>query len=516
MPVNDNVYVNALAGNSWLDVGKDLHITYCMSSQYGMGWTDEQRESFAAALESYAAVCGLTFEEVADERDADMVEYRVTSAQFKAAFPSSPYGAYQTNWAGYHYGPSDTSTYGYYDANQVGNWLIMHELLHGLGLEHPHHTMHGTGLFPGVSNGVGNDLGDGGFNNTLNTLMSYNILSGYSAGGYDGPMAMDIAALQLMYGANLATGAGDDEYIVARANYKSIWDAGGIDWLVAGTDNGATLDLRPATLDVFDGGPGGRLSQAVDFTGGFTIAYGVDIENARGGAGNDILVGNGLQNILDGGDGNDTYYTDDSNDVIIDSAGIDVLVSNVDASLVGREFLENLALDGAANYGTGNDGDNVIWGSDNSNWNELYGLSGDDWIFGRAGWDYIFGGDGDDVIVGGAGRDFISGGSGSDVFDYYRVSESSRKARDVITDFERGSDLIDLSSIDASTKSKGNNKFKWIGDSNFKKGKAGQLHYVEKSNGKVFVEGDINGDRKADFVIELHGIDYLSKYDFIL
>ena len=504
----------------WLDAGRDRQITYCLSDAYGLGWTAEQKQSFADAFASFAAVCNLTFVEVPNEASADMVEYRVTSPQFAAAFPSSPYGAYRTNWAGYHYGPDDApaggSADGYFDTNQINAWLISHELLHGLGLEHPHNTMHGTGLFPGVSNNVGNDFGDYGLNNTLNTLMSYNILPGYTEGEYDGPMAMDIAALQFMYGANMSTASGDDVYVLARANYKTIWDAGGIDWLVAGTDNGATLDLRSATL-VLGNGAGGWLSQAEGFTGGYSIAYGAEIENARGGAGDDTLVGNELFNILDGGDGDDIYYTDDAGDLIIDSSGTDVVVSNVNATLVDRLSIENLLIQGSAIYGTGNTNSNVLWG--NAGNNVLNGLGGDDWLFGGGGVDYLYGGEGNDLLVGQAGRDFMWGGSGSDTFDFNSKSESTVSARDVIMDFERGSDIIDLSTIDANSKKSGNQAFTWIGTKKFSG--AGQLHYVVDNRpgtdlDKVYVEGDINGDRKADFRIEVDGLLALSKYDFFL
>jgi serralysin len=85
--------------------------------------------------------------------------------------------------------------------------------------------------------------------------------------------------------------------------------------------------------------------------------------------------------------------------------------------------------------------------------------------------------------------------------------------RDVITDFERGLDEIDLSGIDAK-KGGADNAFKWIGNSAFH-GKAGELHYLKKA-GFLLVEGDINGDRKADFQIEVSGINKLFADDFIL
>ena len=499
MSGSGNVFIDALAGESWLDAGRDAHITWRLSDAYGLGWSDAQRTDLAAALASYAAVANITFQMVATDTAADLVEYRVTTSQFAAAFPSSPYGAHRAGWAGYHYGPHDVEgtsepARGYYDSNKLNSWLILHELGHGLGLEHPHTAIHGTGLFPGIKNGNGSDRGTYGLNNTLNTLMSYNSLKGYGT-TFDGPMALDIAALQAMYGANMSTATGSDTYVVARGAYKAIWDAGGTDWLVAGTDNGAYLDLRPATLEVEPGG-GGWLSRATGFSGGYTIAAGVWIENARGGAGNDILVGNELVNRLEGGLGDDVYITDDSWDVIVDTGGTDAIQSSVSASLESRPGIERLFLTGNATYGTGNDLDNGLFG--NSVANTLDGGGGDDWLYG------------------GRGKDTLIGGTGADVFDFNNIKDSRKgwAKRDEIVDFERGLDTINLKTIDAMRSDPGNDKFKWIGKSKFHHVE-GELRYVQKS-GFVLVEGDTNGDGRADFQIQLDGVWGLGKGDFIL
>jgi len=499
MPGYGNVFVDALAGESWIEVGRDAHITWRLSDAYGLGWSDAHRAEFAAALASYAAVANITFAMVASDSAADLVEYRVTTAQFAAAFPSSPYGAHKAGWAGYHYGPHDVegtsdAARGYYDANKLNSWLILHELGHGLGLEHPHTTIHGAGLFPGVKNGKSNDLGAYGLNNTLNTVMSYNTLKGYG-GIFDGPMALDIAALQAMYGTNSSTATGNGTYVVARGAYKAIWDAGGTDWLVAGTDNGAYIDLRPATLEL-GAGAGGWLSRANGYAGGYTIAHGVEIENARGGSGNDILVGNHLINILEGGAGDDVYITDDADDIIIDTSGLDAIVSSVSASLVGRDGIERLFLTGSATHGTGNSLDNGLFG--NGAANTLDGREGNDWL------------------VGGRGKDTLIGGEGADVFVYKHVKDSLKgwAKRDEIVDFERGVDLINMKAIDAKKHDPGNDKFKWIGKSKFHHVE-GELRYVQKS-GFVLVEGDTNGDGRADFQIQIDGVWGLGKGDFIL
>ena len=88
------------------------------------------------------------------------------------------------------------------------------------------------------------------------------------------------------------------------------------------------------------------------------------------------------------------------------------------------------------------------------------------------------------------------------------------------TSWRPGSDLIDLKTIDARTKTPGNNAFKFIGLQKFHD-KRGELHYklvdnAGTANDKTIVEGDTNGDGKPDFQIELTGLHTLAAGDFIL
>ncbi|MEM9716464.1 MAG: M10 family metallopeptidase C-terminal domain-containing protein [Pseudomonadota bacterium] len=73
----------------------------------------------------------------------------------------------------------------------------------------------------------------------------------------------------------------------------------------------------------------------------------------------------------------------------------------------------------------------------------LVGGAGDDLLDGRGGSDHLSGGVGDDILIDGAGKDYLTGGEGADVFVFV---EDGR--RDVILDFEHGTDRIDLSGID--------------------------------------------------------------------
>jgi Ca2+-binding RTX toxin-like protein len=143
--------------------------------------------------------------------------------------------------------------------------------------------------------------------------------------------------------------------------------------------------------------------------------------------------------------------------------------------------------------------------------------SGNDFVLGSVGRDTIRTGPGIDILTGNRGADKLYGGSGQDFFVYLSVKDSTSgsSGRDTIYDFSRKEkDIIDLTAIDAHTRKGGNQKFLFIGKNNFHQ-KAGELRY-EKVKGGVTVYGDVNGDGKADFGINLQGVTSLSKSDFFL
>jgi hypothetical protein len=143
-------------------------------------------------------------------------------------------------------------------------------------------------------------------------------------------------------------------------------------------------------------------------------------------------------------------------------------------------------------------------------------------IDGTANADLLPGTSMDDLIFGGLGKDIMDGFDGSDIFDFNSKSETLKGAnRDVIFDFDgvkdAGDDLdrIDLSGIDAK-KGAGNQAFKYIGAHKFHH-KAGELQVKYNAVADIaIVSGDINGDGRADFQIEVHSAAALAKADFIL
>lgn len=132
----------------------------------------------------------------------------------------------------------------------------------------------------------------------------------------------------------------------------------------------------------------------------------------------------------------------------------------------------------------------------------IRGGSGDDVLDGGPGDDDVIGQRGDDVLIGGPGKDRLTGGSGADTFRYLALSDSTPDSvgRDRITDFKRGhGDIIDLSEIDANSVEPGDQPFLFIGKEAFS-GVAGELRY-RREDDKTYVIADVNGDKRADFMI---------------
>src|SRR5690606_9651945 len=65
---------------------------------------------------------------------------------------------------------------------------------------------------------------------------------------------------------------------------------------------------------------------ALSMTQNISIAYGVEIENARGGSESDFLIGNALANRLEGMAGDDTLTGAGGMDVLDGGAGVDTAV----------------------------------------------------------------------------------------------------------------------------------------------------------------------------------------------
>ncbi|WP_439114161.1 peroxidase family protein [Hydrogenophaga sp.] len=338
-------------------------------------------------------------------------------------------------------------------------------------------TYTGSGAFDGTGNALNNIITGGSGNDTLNGGTGTDTLVG---------------------------GLGDDTYTV-DSNQDVITENAneGTDLVNVSISYtlGANLENLTLSGNAGNSGTGNELANVITGNGGANLLSGADgADTLNGGGGNDTLVGGAGLDSLVGGTGNDVYVIGDEvdDDIITESAnngGTDTVQSTRNTYVLTAANVENLTFTGTGNFrGTGSDGANVVTGG-----------AGNDTLDGGAGNDTLVGGVGNDRMIGGLGADSLSGGAGIDVFVYSNVNQSgtTNGTRDVITDFTRGQDLIDLSGIGT---------FTFIGTNNFTA--ANQLRY-ETTGGQTLIQGNTVGNGGAEFSIALTGATALSAADFI-
>ncbi len=324
-----------------------------------LGWTATQMAAVMNVLQNeYTPITGIQY----------LVTTNVEEAEFRmltTAIPPGTPGAY-----GARFYPQDPAYgtqqgIGTFNLNSGGFSLdaslveggfsyavIMHEFGHAHGIAHPHDTGGGSEVMLGVTAAQGS-FGLFNLNQGVYTVMSYNdawqlhpdgpaglFLNNLSYGWSGSLSAFDIAVLQERYGVH-EHNHGDTVYhltdVVTEASYQTIWDSGGNDSIAYDGALDARIDLTAATLDYSPTG-GGAISflyndpEDVATThpvflvhGGYTIANGVVIENASGGSGDDVLIGNSAGNALTGNAGDDVLMGRAGNDRLIAGAGDDIV-----------------------------------------------------------------------------------------------------------------------------------------------------------------------------------------------
>lgn len=255
-------------------------------------------------------------------------------------------------------------------------------------------------------------------------------------------------------------------------------------------------------------------------------------DTISGGDGNDILFGDAGADRVNGDNGDDVIVAtpSDGNDIYNGGAGVDTydLARTTAAATVrldtGTASSSQTGTDSLSNIENvvGGAGSDTITGSSAANW--LLGGFGNDTLNGGGGTDTLEGGWGNDRLSGGAARDVLIGGAGNDTFIFTAVGDTAPTAagRDFVSDFVKGQDRIDLSAIDANSLNSGNQAFVFLPTAGAAfTGTRGQLAYAFSdlagtADDRTIVAGDVNGDRVADFQIEVNGLISFGSGDFIL
>lgn len=423
-------------------------------------FTQAQITATLLALQSWADVAGITFQQVTDpgsnySNNATILFGNYSSgATGAAAFAYLPGStAANANAGDVWIGVGANLSYNVTPVlNAYGYQVLTHEIGHAIGLLHPadYNASEGVSITYAAHATYFED-------SRQYSLMSY--FSERETGadfvrweGNNGfwqysavPLMDDIAAAQRLYGANMTTRTGDTVYgFNSNAGQPwfapdhngymifAVWDAGGNDTFdFSGYSQNQLIDLRQASFSNVGG-----------LVGNVSIALGAVIENAIGGSGNDQIRGNSGNNTLRGNGGNDTIDGGLGIDTVVFSgnrSAYTITWNGQIGTVVGPdgtdtitnvEFLQfadqtiaaaptgGLVVSGDITNETINGtsfGDAIagLGGNDTIN-----GLAGNDILDGGFGDDVLNGGNGDDILIGGFGNDTLNGGSGHDIADY--------------------------------------------------------------------------------------------------
>ncbi|MGQ0533331.1 MAG: M10 family metallopeptidase C-terminal domain-containing protein [Caulobacteraceae bacterium] len=435
------------------------------------GWQPWERNAMLQALQQYSNVCDIVYVEVQSREEADFVfiTYEGTPGVGASLLGRmSPPNEENEGRAEFNAGDARWTEAG---LQQGGFYFptLLHELGHGHGMAHPHDNGGRSSIMRGTDDGsvIGGGLGDYNLNQQVFTVMSYN--DGWQTSPYGQPRsggitgtevdhygwvgtltAFDIAVMQDKYGVNEEWAIGNDVYTLSDVNgpgtyYSCIWDAGGSDTIRYDGARDAYIDLRAATLEYEEGG-GGWVSYAYGIHGGFTIANGAAIENAASGAGNDMLVGNDVANVLSGRAGNDIIQGGGAADHVNGEGGDDTLIGGAGAdTVIGGAGYDTASYEDAT-AGVVADLSNPLGTTGDAAGDTFSGVEGlrgsgfadtlrgnviANTIRGGAGADVIDGRGGADTLNGGAGVDTLTGGLDNDSF----VFHSGQANGDTVLDF---------------------------------------------------------------------------------
>lgn len=346
-------------------IGNAVELTYSFlsaspsyfSAPSFLAFDTVQKQATREVLAAIGEIAGLTFSEMAGVG-------QLTFGQSSQSVGQAGYASLVSY--GYSYSGSPSTIVSVTESNVGGDvwinrnaswgsadWLpggngyatLLHEIGHALGMKHPFDL---TALVDSLDNEAHTVMSYNRAPNSLLLSVSGNEWS-YSWTTYNlrpsTLMPLDIQALQYLYGANTTTRTGNDNYHWSpnAELLETIWDAGGADTIDCSNQTlTCVIDLRAGAyssialrqtaaeirqgLDIPDWFEGSLPSGIYNGSNNLAIAYGVVIEKAVGGSGNDRLTGNDAANTLFGGAGRDSLAGGNGNDSLDGGSGIDTMV----------------------------------------------------------------------------------------------------------------------------------------------------------------------------------------------
>jgi serralysin len=301
------------------------------------GLTSEGRQLAKWALETWTEASGIKFKIVSGSAEIKFDDKEIGAeggaSSIKNGIASGTYVNVPVSWIKDYGAGYNTYTLGTY----------IHEIGHALGLGHPgryDNSASGGQLFANDSKQL--------------TAMSYlntddNIWVTALKAPPITPMMVDVLAIRKLYGST-SIHAGDTSHTL-KAEYSggsgmmTLVDTGGrdtlkLDWVTANQ----RIDLHAESFSSVAGG-----------LNNFSLARGTVIENAIGGRGNDVIIGNSSANVIKGGAGNDALAGGTGKDKLTGGSGSDTFVfakgdaKDIVTDFAASEDLLELAVGSVAN-----------------------------------------------------------------------------------------------------------------------------------------------------------------------
>jgi serralysin len=283
---------------------------FYLRSDDGRGWreaTPEMKAAFEDVFQGLEAVFNIDFVETGNIADRYTIAIQVNEQN-------------QMNSAAYAYYPSlfpigfdifiDDDYANPEISDGIANYdyeTLVHELGHALALKHPFDNEGGTApVLPTLAD------------NSQWTVMTYTDYPAYFDGFF---RDLDLMALADLYGVNTSFRSGDDTYEFSDSGGVFVIDGNGFDTIDASEQTrDVRINLNEETTSYV-----GSEGAYIVVPNQLTISANTSIEAALGGSGNDYLIGNDFDNLLEANEGDDEIFAGLGADTVAGGAGDDII-----------------------------------------------------------------------------------------------------------------------------------------------------------------------------------------------